>query len=130
MFPVEICNLCKIKWVTSCRCVYELETLWSKQLQWSDLSYRHHGEPSYTGLNCLSWVPPFFWVNVTYAFVAGFKCSSVRNYRFLLRPNCCQEMEHNCPKGNEVKKLLRIKILGISKNCSIARNNTVFWTSR
>lgn len=50
MFPVEICNLCKIKWVTSCRCVYELETLWSKQFQWSDLIYKHRGSTKLHGV--------------------------------------------------------------------------------
>lgn len=47
VFPVEICNLYKIKWVTSCRCVYELETLWSKQLQRPDSNHKHRGSTKF-----------------------------------------------------------------------------------
>lgn len=123
MFPVEICNLCKIKWVTSCRCVHELETLWSKQLQWSDLIYKHHGSTELHGYTVYhGFLPSSEWMLHNH-FVVGFKCSPGRNYRFFWGSTVARRWNINAPRVTRGKKSLRIKILWISKNCSVTRDS-------
>ena len=101
MFPVEICNLCKIKWVTSCRCVYEPETLWSEQLRWSDLIYKHHGSTESHGVT-LFIMGPSLLLSECYITILWLVSNAVREeITGSFWGSTCQEMEYQCPKGNQ-----------------------------
>lgn len=128
MFPVEICNLCKIKWVTSCRCVYELETLWSKQLQWSDLIYKHHGSTKLHGVTLLimgsslllsECYMSILWLvsNAVQWNITGSFWSSTVARRWNI----------DAQQGNQSVSL-RIQIFGISKNCSVTEQYSLLNT--
>lgn len=129
MFPVEICNLCKIKWVTSCRCVYELETLWSQQLQWPDSNHKHHGSTELCRVTLfVMGFHHYEWMNVPYEFCGWFQMQSqweitgsfwsstvARRWRINIRNDT-----------NHRRSLVEV----ISQNCSETRNHKFFWTSK
>lgn len=120
MFPVEICNLCKIKWVTSCRCVYELETLRSKQLQRPDSNHKHHratvfvrgGRGRVLAFHRLSWGPPFCNKQ---KFYGNFLESQWETAGFFLKCIICQGLEK---QSNSFKKVTTVPEEFLKNNSS------------
>lgn len=129
MFPVEICNKCKIKWVTSCRCVYELETLWSQQLQWPDSNHKHHGSTKLCRVTLF--VMGFHhseWMNVPCEFCGWFQMQSQWEVTGSFRSSTVARkgrinVQDDTNHGRSLVKVM-------SQNCSGTRNHMFFWTSQ